>query len=284
MQPDIAERIEDIRNAHRRRRYAMKVQQKVDRAIESFIRLNVTGWRPDMSETERARCNREVMRLIKAARAGEGDPVIAKLVLTTDQARAPFDELRKENEKAMARLAQSLPVWPWIESVKGVGALGLATIVGEAGDLARYPTPAKLWKRLGYAPYDGHAGSTWKRESWRPRSLNAIEWTDVGFNPERYALMEQISESLFKAQWIGAAKTEDGQGRPDGPYGAVYAARRARTAETHPEWTPKHAQMDALRVMMKRFLLDLWEAWGRAGTLMDPITELPAPNDLDAAA
>jgi hypothetical protein len=37
-----------------------------------------------------------------------------------------------------------------------------------------------------------------------------------------------------------------------------YALRRAKTAVTHPDWTDGHAYSDALRVMMKAFLRDLW--------------------------
>ena len=73
--------------------------------------------------------------------------------------------------------------------------------------------------------------------------------------------MHQIAVWLVNAQWIGAAKTEDGEGRPNGPYGEVYAARRARTMETHSDWTPGHRRMDALRITMKSFLLDLWLVW-----------------------
>jgi hypothetical protein len=48
---------------------------------------------------------------------------------------------------------------------------------------------------------------------------------------------------------------------PDGKYGQVYADRRAHCDVTHPDWTDAHRDRDALRVMFKRFLADLWEAW-----------------------
>jgi hypothetical protein len=164
----------------------------------------------------------------------------------------------------MEALAESLPVFPWIESIRGAGALGLATIVAEAGDLSNYATPCKLWKRLGFAPFDGHAGSTWKRESWRPRALSADEWVENPFSGERYALMAQISTWLVNAQWIGAAKTPNGEGVPNGPYGEVYATRRKHTLGSHPDWSDGHRRKDALRFVMKRFLLELWRAWRAA--------------------
>src|SRR5262249_25534991 len=61
-----------------------------------------------------------------------------------------------------------------------------------------------------------------------------------------------------------AKKTGTGVGEPNGPYGEIYAARRAHTAISHPDWTPGHAQDDALRVMMKAYLRDLWIEWMKA--------------------
>lgn len=253
--------IDEIKMEHQFRRQAIKSQQKMDRSLKSFIRINATEWTPDADDKARDKFNREVQRIIAAARGGDGEQRIVELVLTTDKGREPFDALRTDCEKRMERLAATLPVADWIESIRGAGLLGLATIVAEAGDLSNYANPAKLWKRLGFAPYDGFAGSTWKREFWRPRKLSADEWTDNPFSGERYALIHQIAVWLVNAQWIGAAKTESGEGRPNGPYGQVYADRRAHTATTHADWSKQHSRMDGLRVAMKAFLKDLHLEW-----------------------
>jgi hypothetical protein len=253
--------IDEIRAHHRRRRYAIKVQAKIDRALESFVRINATEWSHDASESEREAFNRQVKAIVVAARKGKGDGLIVELVEKTDRGREPFDIMRASAEKNMEQLARLLPVAPWIESVRGAGLLGLATIVAEAGDLANYPNPAKLWKRLGFAPYDGFAGSTWKRETWRSRALAAEEWIENPFSGERYALMHQIGVWLVNAQWIAAGKTGTGEGKPNGPYGTVYATRRAHTAQTHPDWTKQHARMDAIRITMKEFLKHIWLEW-----------------------
>jgi hypothetical protein len=169
----------------------------------------------------------------------------------------------------MEKLTDQLPVAEWIKGVRGAGQLGLATIVAEAGDLANYPNPAKLWKRLGFAPYDGHAGSSWKRQTWRPRTLTAEEWIANPFSGERYALMHQIAVWLVNAQWIGKAKTESGEGEPNGPYGEIYSARRKHTMQTHPDWSDGHRRMDALRVTMKAFLKDLHVEWREPRALVE---------------
>jgi hypothetical protein len=266
------EAIEQIRSHHRRRRFAMKIQQKLDRALESFIRINGTEWRPDMTEAEREKLNKEVRAMIKKIRAG-GPSDFADVVTTSDEARAPADKMRDISEKQMAALAKTLPVYQWLEDIHGAGALGLATIVAEAGDLAKYPNPAKLWKRLGFAPYDGLAGSTWKRTTWRPRALTSEEWIANPFSGERYALMHQIAEWLVNAQWIGKAKDPEGEGKPNGPYGKIYAARRKHTFKTHHDWTLGHRRMDALRVTMKSFLKDLHGQWRAAAEPMHEAAE-----------
>ena len=57
---DIAETIALIRGLHRQRRFAMKVQQKLDRSLESFLRINATEWNPNADEKDREKANREV--------------------------------------------------------------------------------------------------------------------------------------------------------------------------------------------------------------------------------
>lgn len=273
--------VNDIRGHHRRRRYAMKVQQKIDRALESFIRINATAWTFDADEEAREKFNREVKIIIVAARKGVGLPLIVDLVQSTDQGREPFDVMRSAAEKAMERLGWQLPVAPWVETIRGAGLLGLATIIAEAGDLSNYPNPAKLNNRLGFAPYDGAAGSTWKRPTWRPRTLTSEEWIAHPFSGQRYALMHQIAVWLVNAQWIAAGKSDTGEGKPNGPYGEVYAKRRAHTAITHPDWTKQHSRMDGLRVAMKQFLIDLWVEWHRVSAVtpapVEPVAE-PEPD------
>ncbi len=272
---DTPDTIALIRGLHRQRRFAMKVQQKLDRSLESFLRINATEWNPNADEKDREKANREVKAIIERIRAGDAHQ-FADEVLMCDAARKPADEKRAAAEKAMERAAKLLPVYPWLEAIRGAGALGLATIIAEAGDLSNYAYPAKLWKRLGFAPFDGYAGSTWKREKWRPRALSKDEWIANPFSGERYALMAQIATWLVNAQWIGAAKSKSGEGEPNGPYGEVYAKRRAHTKKTHADWTDGHRRNDALRITMKRFLLDLWNEWDRCAAIEQAPKAAPA--------
>jgi hypothetical protein len=263
---EISELVGSIGAHHRLRRYWMKVQQKLDRALEAYVRVNCTGWREAKNEKDRKREADRALAIIKAAKDGEGELDLVVLVETTIAARAPADRERKTREAAMTKLAEQLPVFPWVDSVAGFGALGFATIVALTGDLSNYANVAKVWKRLMLAPYAGHAGSTWKRETWRPRALTKDEWIANPFSGERYALIAMIADSLHKKQIQSKAKSKTQFGRALGPYGKAYVDRREHTARTHSDWTLMHAHRDALRVMVKSLVKDLWTEWAKANS------------------
>jgi hypothetical protein len=256
---------------------AIKAQSALDRRLESFVRVNYTAWRHDLPATEKDAENDKALALIADARKGKPiDKKIAELTAMSDAARLPVDKVRKRVEADMEKLAKQLPVWEWAESVMGFGAKGLAVIVAETTtasaplSLSSYVKGLDgIYSRLGLASYgvpdDGVqlALSTWRKKGG-PRSLTADEWKAHPFAPMRYAqLVGVVVSPLTKAQLLGKAKSESGETEAKGPYGEVYVARRARTLQTHPEWTKKHRQLDAERVMLKALLADLYAAWMR---------------------
>ena len=147
----------------------------------------------------------------------------------------------------MRAIARSLPVWERVAQIPGFGDLGLAVLVAEAGDdLSAYPHHEHLWSRLGLAPFQGKAGSTWRRSG----GLTKQQWTDeFRYNPiRRGTIAGDVGLPLFFAKSSNA-------------YGAVYTARRAHTASTRPEWTALHSHNDARRIMTKALVKDVWRAW-----------------------
>jgi hypothetical protein len=167
------------------------------------------------------------------------------IVLNSLRAREGWDQIRDTSEKAMREIARSFPVWDRAAQIVGFGDLGLAVIVAEAGnDLTAYPHHMHLWKRLGLAPYNGKAGSTWKAGG-----LNKKEWQDLGYNGvRRGSIAGDIGIPLFFMKSKNA-------------YGAVYTARREHTALTHPDWSPAHSDNDARRIMTKALIKDIWRMW-----------------------
>jgi hypothetical protein len=156
------------------------------------------------------------------------------------------DFLTKHRESAarnLGRQAVQLPVWDsFVRDVRGCGPLGLALIVGEAGDLSNYSNPAKLWKRLGLA-----VGSDGRAQ--RRVANDASEAMEQGYSPRRRSLMHVVGECLLKQN--------------DGAYRAAYDERKDYEIARRPDAPLIHNHKRALRYMEKRFLLHLWQAWRR---------------------
>lgn len=165
------------------------------------------------------------------------------------RARQIIREDRKMIEKIIVRLAQQLPVWPWIKDIRGAGALGLGQIIGYAGDLWNYANPAKLWKRMGLGMVDGMIQRRIRAISTpggtRKQKVEAAH--RHGFSPVRRALMHNIGDSLMKLN--------------HGEYRVLYVQHKQYQREKHPDMKLIHAHKRALRYMEKRFLLHLWQEW-----------------------
>jgi hypothetical protein len=258
----------------------------------------VIGYDAHAEEASREKIWKQASALLNKFLAGKpvGDNRVLALLApeleVTRQALEPITTRRAEVEAEMERLALLTPGAEFVAQTRGFGALGLAVIIGEAGNLCKYPNVAKLWRRLGYGMAHGHeqhAYSTWRRQG----GLNAAAWTEAGYNPRRLA------------QIFGVVTDPLARHKKNNNYGAVYLARRERTLQTHPEWyrdkngNPKlnedgtsrsaHAHMDALRVMTKALLRDLWIAWHLAAiNRLVPKIDLPpdtlSPQGEPAAA
>lgn len=165
-------------------------------------------------------------------------PILDLVTLPYREAWKPLATFRKEYEKRLTHMAAQLPVWPWVEDVRGVSALSLAAVVGETGDLWNYPNPAKLWKRMGLAVINGE----------RQRKVTGAAALDHGYAPQRRATLWVIGDCLIKLN-------------QDGPYRTYYLSEKERQRELHPELSDKVTHLRAKRHMEKRFLRDLWRAW-----------------------
>ena len=164
-------------------------------------------------------------------------------------ARDLLGQERKRAEKALEKAAKQLPVWPWVESVKGVSALTLGQIVGEAGDLDLYANPAKLWKRMGLAVINGE-----RQRKVTDKDL-AIEH---GYSPQRRSIVWNLGECIVKAQ-VRKGADEESPSTAIGPYGELYLQHREY--ERGRVESLAHANNRAKRYVTKRILRDLWRAW-----------------------
>lgn len=242
-----------IINLQQQRIATVKMQLRINNQCRSLARSRM-GWRLDLPEADRKRINTAAEQLVKRVQEGEIDEEYAGLVpyiMASANSRKAFDDHRLNVERQMKSLAKLLPVWPWVESVHGFGAMGLAIIVGEAGDLSQYANPAKLWKRMGLAVINGRS---------QRKVTDADEAVIQGYNPRRRSAMYTIGDAIVKA---------------GGPYRAVYDERKAAKTAQHaselndkgkPVWPPIRLHRDAQRYMEKRLLRDLWRAWRDTAT------------------
>jgi len=282
-----------LMSLQRDRIFAIRMQSRCDRAVEAYIRTRI-GFTTDptrMGDAERKKLAAEARRLKRSVEHGEDQVLVADkvniaviqacsaVILRNMSARGMWDEMRAGTQKEMEALAKQLPAWEFVKSIKGVSELGLAVIVGEAGNLGDYPKKGHLWKRLGLAVIDG------KRQGNPGAGASAEDWIKHGYKAARRAeVYAFIDDVMFRSQWRGA---KDGQpGYPIGPYGAHYGRKKAEylvrfADEPHAK---AHAENAARRYMAKMFIRDLWKAWRGARSTVPEGQQASAPATLTEAA
>lgn len=150
----------------------------------------------------------------------------------------------KEAVKALEREVRRHPLGPWLKSMQGVGDKQAGRLLAALND-----------------PY-------WNDLHDRPRTVSEL-WAYCGYKPGQRRQKGQqsnwSSDAKMRTRLIAAASIkytgkveESGRVKMRSPYRDVYDNRRARSAVTHPEWSDGHSHNDALRVVAKAFLKDLW--------------------------
>lgn len=295
--PHIPNIVTELADLQRLRLFCIKQNSQSERSIEALI-ASTMGYRNDASEKDREAlfARAKVCRL-----SVERDPEdrfkveatlsmallrILPMIKLSALSRAPWDKLRGDTEAKMVKLAMTLPVYRWTKTVKGFGEKGLAIVCGEANiPVGDYRTIEGLWSRMGLGVFNG------RRQQLSTNSLDLMrpDGTPSGkYTPKRRAEIWTLADSMFKHQWAGD-KDEDRKdpkktgkpvavpAHPTGPYGEVYAARKAHTfprieatadlptkigAHVNPDkWTRRRCDNDARRIMVKALLRDLWRVW-----------------------
>ena len=168
------------------------------------------------------------------------------------------NELKKALAKQYKRTVPA-PIQEWAKQTKGIGKTSphlLARLLGVIGhpvlatphhwegegtDRVLVADPpflrnvAKLWA------YCGHGDPSRKRA----KGMSAAQAAGLG-NPRAKMIVHLLAESVVKQ------KNED--------YRLVYDARREATAVTHSDWSKGHSHNDALHIVAKEILRDLWRA------------------------
>ena len=184
-----------------------------------------------------------------------------------------------ENELAMVKLAETLPVWGvWAKHVKGLGALQLAIIVAESTrdeddgvvtTIGQYKSKAGLWKRMGVATVDGI------RQGGLLKTAKAEKWVEHGYSKRRRSRMYMVGAALLKAgdatyrAHYDAFKTEE-TARAKARGLKVVPAAKIKTGGEPDKISEGQIHLRAQRKMEKTFLKDLRHEWRRANDQAQP--------------
>lgn len=244
-----------LQELQRRKAATLKSRIMIDNQLAALVSTEL-GYHAGLEEADRKELRKQAEAIIKAINAGDESTTgnsavecrVASIVQSTGIARDGFDLFLREIEKEMVKLARQLPVAEWCQlpDQRGLGLLSLATVIGETGDLSLYANPAKVWKRLGLAPYQGKMPSTWRRSG----GLSAEQWTEVGYSPRRRSIMYVIGENIVKQN--------------KSIYRQRYDETKANAAANHPDWNKQRCHYHGMLLSVKRLIRDLWKVWHSA--------------------
>lgn len=182
-------------------------------------------------------------------------------------------KLEHDATLGLQRHMRAHPLGPWVKATKGIGEKQAARLIAAVGDPYwntlhdRPRTVSELWAYSGLhtLPVDRTSTDT---------QGTGVDRDQTGSDPgQRRSDSPPVSARAAakrrkgqRANWSNTAKmraflcAQSCIKQAESPYRATYDARRAHTAITHPDWTLGHSHNDALRIVSKAILRDLWRA------------------------
>ena len=273
---DVAGLCRHLQALQRQRAVVLKSRNMMSNRLQALV-AGTLGYDAHMPEKERLKKFKEAAAVIKRVLDLPPDDNSASgfsgIIRSTMVGIDAFNKEKHNYELRMEALSKQLPAHNWVKqpSQRGFGTLFLAIVIGETGDLFNYANPAKVWRRLGCAPwqFDGKTqmGATWK--SGRGGKLSAEEWQKFGYSPRRRSIAYLIGEGIVKQN--GAARTDEDDGvddtdccidlRPCGPYRARYDAAKVKIKESHPDYSDLRCHRHGMLLATKLLLKNLWCVW-----------------------
>ena len=263
---------EKIQGLKRIRDQVLKSRIMVENRLASCT-AQIVGYRSGMTDEERKehwnKAKIVVETILKSKQENYSDDFITTeqyrtvfaMVLAASGSIIAFTKEEKKWCKKMEEAVKNLPIYAWVEQIRGVGALTLANIIGETGDLDNYDNPAKVWKRMGCAPFESngetHTGKAWKIGKWHENKLTKSDWVDFGYCPRRRSVMYNLSKGIVM-QCSGKNAEKEGA---DNVYMLRYLEAKEVAKEKHPDWSDGHLNSHGLLLAGKRFLREMWIEW-----------------------
>ena len=188
----------------------------------------------------------------------ENSPDVRRLQGILDAIKVLEDDAVKVLEAQMKRH----PMGSWLASQKGVGDKQAARLLSLIGDPYwhvvhdRPRTVSELWAYCGLHTLPVTGGdqaacdTQWQTVAARHRKGQQSNWSTQA----------KTRTYLIAAKCVMFDGVPDKNGRPRArsPFRDTYDARKARTLETHPDWTDGHRHADATRIVSKEILKQMW--------------------------
>lgn len=241
----------ELQGLQRQRAITIKSRNMQANRLQAIV-AGTMGYSSTMPEKERTKKFVEASELIKQVMEGTAETPMKAVIQTTMIGIDAFNVMKEALEKEMVKQAKLLPVAQWVSQTpqRGFGNLFLAIIVGECGDLWGYENPAKVWRRMGCAPWE-FEGKTLMGATWRggkEGKLPASEWESYGYSPRRRSIAYLVGEGIVK---------QNGEG----PYRKRYDATKLRIKELHPDYSDLRCHRHGMLLATKKLLLNLWWNW-----------------------
>jgi len=255
---DIDKACLELQRLQRERAYHLKSRIMVYNRLQAAV-AGQLGYCSALKEGERLKLFKRADEEIKKIASGEASSNgYGNLVLPTMMSVDTFGSQVDMLEEEMHTVAKTLPTAAWVEEPeqRGFGIHLFAVLIGETGNLANYPLPGKLWKRMGCAPYevDGvmHMGSTWRKPGLLKKNgtsakMHAENWTEFGYSKRRRSIAYLIGENLMKIN--------------KSIYRKRYEVTKERFAEKHEGTSKMHCHLHGMLLATKLLMKNLWMEW-----------------------
>lgn len=247
---ELAIACQELQALQRQRAVVLKSRNMQANRIQAVV-AGTLGYHSGMKETDRKKKFKEAIDLIKDVLAGERNHAMEGIIRVTYLGIDAFNDMKARLEKSMETFAAALPVASWVKAKeqRGFGFPMLGVVIGETGDLRNYPNPAKVWRRLGCAPWSFN-GKTLMGSSWKMKchpSLPAAEWEAFGYSPRRRSIAFNVGDPLIKLN--------------KGPYRKRYEETKALLKQQHPDYSDMRCHKHGMLLATKLLLKNLWIEW-----------------------
>jgi hypothetical protein len=167
---------------------------------------------------------------------------------SADHVHTHLLELEEHMFKEMKPLLKEVPVFWWLEAVKGIGIRYSTKLLWMIGDITRFRNPSALRKYCGTVP-----GQRRRRGQ------------EANFNPAlKGVLLGQVAGNFLKNKSQYKAYYD----RKKAKYAERYAdellvteqKKEAKAKITKDDWTKARIDNYSRKAMINRFLVDLWKA------------------------